>query len=132
MRISDWSSDVCSSDLRCVAADGDGFVTGRFGIHADGQALVAGGRRVVAQRGAARAAGDVEEAEGAAALALGGVLVAKRTGTGADRFVERAERVAAAAAGDVLVPDGDRVGAAGRVCVARSEEHKAELTSTNR
>src|SRR3546814_14720486 len=89
MRISDWSSDVCSSDLRqhrCVAADGDGFVTGRSGIHADGQALVAGGRRVVAQRGAARAAGDVEEAEGAAALALGGVLVAQRTGTGADQI----------------------------------------------
>src|SRR3546814_10917494 len=35
MRISDWSSDVCSSDLRFLALDGGDIGGGLFGKHAE-------------------------------------------------------------------------------------------------
>src|SRR3546814_946120 len=38
MRISDWSSDVCSSDLRQGEQEGDGVVLPRIGVDDDGPA----------------------------------------------------------------------------------------------
>src|SRR3546814_6308742 len=76
MRISDWSSDVCSSDLRCAAA-------------AASPASVAGrGARTQLARRASRAAGqrDVARTEDADAGLAGGLrLDIARPG---DRYIE--------------------------------------------
>src|SRR3546814_20628068 len=51
MRISDWSSDVCSSDLRIVAFDGDlariGDRSGEGAVGHDAEAVAALGERPV-------------------------------------------------------------------------------------
>src|SRR3546814_2785380 len=102
MRISDWSSDVCSSDLR-GAGDGEGSVE-------VGQVAV-------------------DDGQGGVQVGQDGVEVA---GVGLDERGQRADRVAAGAqrcgqlvaAGHEEVEDG-----AGAV---RSEEHTSELRSLMR
>src|SRR3546814_8654700 len=103
MRISDWSSDVCSSDLLCLwgRPEAQGLpVEGRRSAHAHDR-----------PRPRAGAAGGV----GAAALCLS--LSARRSGDSAD----------GRGAGDAL--SGHSLPA----CIAvRSEEHTSELQSLMR
>src|SRR3546814_1393378 len=111
MRISDWSSDVCSSDLRGVAAGHRGLVVSRGvaaqreGVAGDGVVAAAGHEGVVAR----------QRQRQAAAHRLGGGLVV-RCGVAAD--VMAAEGVA-----------GDQVAVAAE---ARSEEHTSEPQSLMR
>src|SRR3546814_13513457 len=59
MRISDWSSDVCSSDLRHAVNDGDGGAARRVLAVLSGLDLDPGDATVVAS-GPAAVAGDVD------------------------------------------------------------------------
>src|SRR3546814_7666998 len=75
MRISDWSSDVCSSDLRWIGLDaGEGLVegrggdTGRKGFSAEllaplAEAQVSGFRTDIGDGGVARLAGGGDVAD---------------------------------------------------------------------
>src|SRR3546814_4130536 len=105
MRISDWSSDVCSSDLRTRSVRA-------FQVHRlAGIAAVAGGD--VARRAALA---DVEADRAGIEIAVAGVA----------QIAQAALQVAAQAGLLVfdLETDGLRVGAA-----ERSEEHTSELQS---
>src|SRR3546814_15329091 len=64
MRISDWSSDVCSSDLLARAVAGDGAQVARRQVEAD-RAPLSGGERdaLEAAKRDARRTGDVREGE---------------------------------------------------------------------
>src|SRR3546814_9495805 len=92
MRISDWSSDVCSSDL------GGGVVAGCFGRQdarqgaTDRNAVGAAGDRVGTQRGRVTAAGLGREAQcGVTATGgLGAVTESRITKTGGDAEIGRA------------------------------------------
>src|SRR3546814_4004800 len=102
MRISDWSSDVCSSDLVFAAgqgagADADRGITAGFGRLAHRRAAEAGCQRLRAH---------------------GRAVVADRVGHRAERRRLRAGRV--------------RAHANGRRGEARSEEHTSELQSLMR
>src|SRR3546814_8885313 len=120
MRISDWSSDVCSSDLARHAdapphGDADGL---RFRDHG---VLCAGPGRAGAGRD--RPARAADRAAGAGGADGGALLPVAATGTGVLRDGRRHRRVYAGA----LRTAAD----AGRAAV-RSEEHTSELQSLMR
>src|SRR3546814_13877714 len=80
MRISDWSSDVCSSDLTSAVGGATGAATGAVSGAANGAANIAGS---VAGQGAAsgNAAGSNAAASGAGALdAVGNVATTVNPG----------------------------------------------------
>src|SRR3546814_9220481 len=123
MRISDWSSDVCSSDLAGFRAGQPGLATDVFGQ----AAACAWFRQRIAQARLLTARRDVEVEQGAAVARDG---VAQLGGEGIDQ-----------AALDAGLRDHafalPRVFDAGRVAPAcdhrlRSEEHTSELQSLMR
>src|SRR3546814_17277385 len=84
MRISDWSSDVCSSDLAGALADGDrvGCACRDHGIGTDGRAAVRVHPRVAADGGVVGTRGEAVAADSHGVLAAG-------RGAGADRHAAR-------------------------------------------
>src|SRR3546814_3119638 len=110
MRISDWSSDVCSSDLRAVQGQRLRTVAGAGLQH----------HRVATDAGAAVAAAGLDLQPGLEAARIH--RLAREPGGGGQRIADLG-RIAQAHA------DGGRV--AGRVGI-RSEEHTSELQSLMR
>src|SRR3546814_6196752 len=121
MRISDWSSDVCSADLAKFAAD-----------HAEADARAEqGAAQVEAER--IRREGKAQRAKAVAAAAASGVDVNSPTALKIDQEITaNAEEDALT----VIANGGDRAarlnqqGQADRI--ARSEEHTSEITSLMR
>src|SRR3546814_15411261 len=94
MRISDWSSDVCSSDLQVMAVptiflNGENFGQGRMELEQILAQLDTGAETKAAEKIAAKAAFDVLVVGGGPAGAAAAIYAARkgiRTGLAAERF----------------------------------------------
>src|SRR3546814_4398398 len=72
MRISDWSSDVCSSDLL------RGTAVGMLGVHADADGLEHLGRRPTPQPGTVHEVGKSGSSLGVASVTSGAIVAEQR------------------------------------------------------